>query len=350
VGFRNLTQLLSLELRNNQLGGRIPDLSPLKSLRNLELEGNMLADSIPTTLGDLPSLFTLTLNDNQLFGSIPSELGKLRNLIVLTLSNNKLTGSIPTSLGNLVNLQFLSISNTEVGGVVPESFRNLTELRQLYLSRNQLNGSVPEIFNNFNYLLALRLDSNRFTGMPSSLATLANAKTVVFPNPVTNYSFSLLTRNPSFLLSDEWIPYLGTPLSTLGKRQLSSSVSNFTAEQLYAMCPLNDIRNPEVPAGCIAGIYKSFCVDINTEAKLSRCHSIYDQVFAFSIFKSIGEVCPAWKKGPRSFDCLAAIKNFKYELPYMTVTPDHAANLTASILGSQMYAPCYNTGRISCRW
>jgi hypothetical protein len=161
--------------------------------------------------------------------------------------------------------------------------------------------------------------------------------------------YDLVSVNPSFTLdSAVWGTYMSAP--GLRKRQQLSSAIQLTADQLYALCPLNDVQNPEVPAGCLAGIYSKFCKDISTPEKLLNCHSAYDQVFTVSIFKPIGDVCPAWKYGPRSFECAITIRNFKFELPYITVTSDHAANLVRNILASPLYAPCHNTTLTKCNW
>jgi Leucine-rich repeat (LRR) protein len=346
----NLTQLLSLELKKNQFSGAVPNLSSLQSLINLELDNNMLTGSIPTQLGNLPALLTLTLNDNLLAGAIPTELGNLRAITSLSLSNNKLTGAIPSQLSLLSELQFLYLDSNMLTGAIPSTFGSLTKLRQLFVANNQLSGQVPSGVGSLTLLLALRLENNFLTGVPSSLSLLTEAKRVLLPNPMTLVPYDLVSQNPSFTLNaSDWASFLGvTPLK---KRQLLSSTASLTADQLYQMCPLNDVTNPDVPAGCISGIYNKYCVAAKTnDAALAQCQSVYDQVFAVSIFKSIGEVCPAWKKGPFSAECALAIRNFKYDLSYMIVTSTHAMNLNKNILAQPVYAPCRNTTTIKCVW
>jgi hypothetical protein len=159
---------------------------------------------------------------------------------------------------------------------------------------------------------------------------------------------NLVSFNPSFTLdSKDWGDYMN--ISNLQKRQQTSNRNQMTADQLYALCPLNNIQNPEVPTGCIAGLHTKFCADVSTPEKQANCHFVYDQVFTVSIFKPIGDVCPAWKRGPRSFECSRAINNFKFELPYIRVTSDHAANLVKNIFSSPLYAPCRSTF-MTCHW
>jgi hypothetical protein len=167
---------------------------------------------------------------------------------------------------------------------------------------------------------------------------------------MTTIPYDLVSQNPSFTLTEEdWENYLD--VSSIRKRQLLSSAASLTAEQLYALCPLNDITNADVPAGCIAGIYQKFCVRAQFEdIALPICQNAYDQVFSVSIFKPIAEVCPAWKKGPQSAECASAIKDFRFQLPYILVTSAHAANLNANIFARPRYAPCRNTASVTCNW
>lgn len=305
---------------------------------------------VPTGLGHLARLLTLSVHANSLSGDIPSQLGQLQNLTFLSLAQNSFTGGVPSELGLLTCLEFLYLQDNSLSDVVPTQIGLLVQLRHLFLSNNLLTGAVPAHLGNLTQLMALRAELNSFTEIPASLSALTQTKRVLMPNPMmTSVPYDVMSQNPSMTLLDtDWNTYLSLP--SLDKRQLTSSAGNLTTNQLYALCPLNDVRNPEVPAGCIAGIYRKFCLDIGTEDKLAVCHGVYNQVFAASIFKPIGEVCPAWKKGPRSADCRAVISKFSYVLPYFKVTSEHAANLTANILGSKTYAPCFNVGKIVCRW
>jgi len=345
-----LTALKSLELGNNQFTGSIPsNFQALLSLKNLELNDNLFTGTTPTVLGILQNLLTLSLHANSISGVIPTQLGLLRNLTFLSLAQNSINGSIPSELGKLTKLQFLYLQDNSLSYVVPTHLGQLVQLRHLFMSNNKLTGAIPNHLGDLTQLMALRAEYNSFTGIPSTLSSLTQTKRILLPNPMISIPYDLVSHNPSMtLLESDWNAYLNS--SSFTKRQLISNVGNMTTDQLYALCPLNDVTNPEVPAGCIAGIYRKFCTDIATEAKLAECQSVYNRVFAASIFKPIGEVCPAWKQGPRSKECFTATSKFRYQLPYILVTSEHATNLSATIFGSKKYAPCYNVGKIACRW
>jgi hypothetical protein len=61
----------------------------------------------------------------------------------INLYGNNLNGSIPSSIGNLVNLQGLWLGNNQLSGSIPSSIGNLVSLQYLVLSSNQLSGSIP---------------------------------------------------------------------------------------------------------------------------------------------------------------------------------------------------------------
>ncbi|VAH13141.1 unnamed protein product [Triticum turgidum subsp. durum] len=76
----------------------------LAHLVYLDLSGNILQGSIPSSIGALAQLSHLDLCCSILRGSIPPSIGALSKLTHLDLSNNELNGSIPTSLGNRTKL------------------------------------------------------------------------------------------------------------------------------------------------------------------------------------------------------------------------------------------------------
>jgi hypothetical protein len=137
----------------------------------------------------------------------------------------------------------------------------------------------------------------------------------------------------------------------LNKRQVFTNFAPVSVNELSAMCPLNNVTSADVAAGCIAGIYNKFCKNPYDPVLFSQCQDAYDRVFAASFFKPLGDVCPAWKQGPRSAACLRAISTFLFDFligkdtvtgqnVYLKLTSAHANKLVGNIFGSRVYAPC----------
>ena len=201
AGITALDALERLTLRDNDLGGDIPDLSDLDNLEWLVLHRNAFTGSLPDTLGDMDSLDYLYiygneggfeggvpaslgnstslrqvwLHDNGLTGEIPSELGNMSRLRYLILSGNMLTGAIPAELGDATNLKQLYLHDNMLSGEIPAELGNLMTnaddtLRRLYLNNNMLTGEVPAELGDLVSLAHVRLNGNMLTCIPAALA------------------------------------------------------------------------------------------------------------------------------------------------------------------------------------
>ena len=149
-------------------------------------------------------------------------------------------------------------------------------------------------------------------------------------------------------------PFMNTRVRTLQKRQTLSSSNLITIDELVRMCPLDDVQDQDVPAGCIAGIFNKLCSNPSNATLLAQCHIAYDQAFAASVFKPLEEVCPAWKKGPRSFSCGHAIHKFSFKGlnkkkgNMIRLTTRHAKELVRMLFENPRFAPC--TDESKCTW
>jgi Leucine-rich repeat (LRR) protein len=130
----SLTYLRVLNLSTNNITTLPEGILSLTYLNKLNLGYNQLA-SLPTSIWNLTSLRALWLNYNRLI-SLPAEIGQLANLDYLNLSNNQLT-SLPESIGDLSILGSLNLSNNQLRSL-PASIGNLTNLESLYLANNHL--------------------------------------------------------------------------------------------------------------------------------------------------------------------------------------------------------------------
>ena len=173
----SLGQLANLEVLNLQgayvgnkyvdnefSGGIPPELSQLENLQSLRLTRSGLDGAIPVELMQLSNLTELDLQVNRLTGEIPPEVVQLANLWLLNLRSNRLSPvEIPLILTQMPALQFLDLSYNGFTGEIPLELTRLTNLWALYLAGNQLTGEILPELGQMN-LKYLRLGSNRLTG------------------------------------------------------------------------------------------------------------------------------------------------------------------------------------------
>jgi Leucine-rich repeat (LRR) protein len=249
-----ICELNVVELESYNLVGSLPsslqDFGP--EFFVLNLQDNLLDQSIPIELANLVSLEELNLAKNSLLGGLPSELGRLTNLRVLSLNTNMLGSTIPTQYGNLVNLAELDLSLTFLTGAIPSQLGLLESMYELDLSRNALDSSIVSELSKGRSLLRLYLDYNALTGtIPTELGDLSNL------SDLDLYNNSLSSSIPSELgnlhnlsqlvLDNNWL--VGEIPATLGNLsnligvwlntnmltgQIPSELGNLTKlEQLY---------------------------------------------------------------------------------------------------------------------
>lgn len=142
----NCSSLVTLDLRYNQLQGRIlSQIGHLTNLRELDLGNNRLSGNIPSAISNCTSLESVALDGNNLTGTIPKSVGRLKNLRKLFLERNSLSGSIPSELGDglATNLEELDLSTNNLSGKIPAALSKIHSLRLLNLSRNHLRGEIP---------------------------------------------------------------------------------------------------------------------------------------------------------------------------------------------------------------
>ncbi|XWS51590.1 hypothetical protein CRYUN_Cryun12cG0189800 [Craigia yunnanensis] len=219
--FSSFPNLLRLDLKVNQLTGKIPsNIGLLSKLQFLDLSTNSLNSELPISLSNLTqvyeldvsrnnitgeldsslfpdgtsrsktgltSLKNLLLQDTLLSGRIPNEIGNLKHLSLLALDGSHFYGPIPPSLGNLSSLTVLQLSSLQLSGNIPVSFGTLRKLHVLYLHINQLTGLVPEELGNLSSLVVLHLAVNNLSGnLPSEVC--GGGKLVNFSASFNNFS------------------------------------------------------------------------------------------------------------------------------------------------------------------
>ncbi|KAH6818513.1 Leucine-rich repeat protein kinase family protein [Perilla frutescens var. frutescens] len=183
-----LPQLKFLSLADNEIMGRDSDFVGMRSVRYLNLSGNLFKGSVlgvfegPLEVIDLSrnqfqghisqvnfsstfnwlNLMYLDLSDNELSGEFFTELNHSRNLRHLNLAHNRFTKQQFFKVDVLTYLEYLNLSGTNLIGEIPTNISHLLSLRALDLSHNHLSSHIPPIVT--KNLKILDLSYNNLTG------------------------------------------------------------------------------------------------------------------------------------------------------------------------------------------
>ncbi|CAL4889962.1 unnamed protein product [Urochloa decumbens] len=178
-GFGNCSKLTSFSAGENNLSGTLPDdLLNITSLEHLSFPNNQLEGSL-SNISKLKNLVTLNLEGNGFVGNIPSSIGELKRLERIHLDSNNMSGEVPLTLSNCTNLITIDLKRNNFSGELTKvNFSNLHSLNTLDLMGNNFNGPIPESIYSCNSLTALRLSINRFHGQLSE--RIGNLKSLSF--------------------------------------------------------------------------------------------------------------------------------------------------------------------------
>ena len=183
-----LTALQFFLVQHNQLTGAMPSLTGLTALQHFAVDFNQLTGSIPS-LNTLTALRGFSAFNNQLTGAIPPLSGLTALQFIDVTGNfggggNLLTGTIP-SLTGLTNLSNFRVSNNQLTGTIP-SLTGLTALQIFRVNNNQLTGAIPSI-TGLTALQSLDVNSNQLTGpVPAPPASLLAGQSNLCANTLTS--------------------------------------------------------------------------------------------------------------------------------------------------------------------
>ncbi|XP_075659095.1 receptor-like protein EIX2 [Castanea sativa] len=178
---QEMSQLLHLDLSGNFLNGSIPSsINELRNLGSLLLSNNCLSGNIHYHWESMQSLGIIDLSKNNLSGGIPSSMCSLPSLEWLQLSNNNFSGNLSLCLKFVSSnsLLALDLGENRLSGTIPKWIgERLSSIKILSLRGNMLFGKIPKQLCGMAYIHVLDLAQNNFSGsIPSCFGSLAGYK------------------------------------------------------------------------------------------------------------------------------------------------------------------------------
>lgn len=228
VEISGLTELTSLKLWSNELGGELPSsISKLYKLKELIISNNHFEEKFPDELYQLRELETLSLSNNkfvfdlkkacigmtklkelaldniQINSTIPTEIALLSDLQLLSMRFCGLYGNIPSQLWSLYSIKHLALDNNELSGEISPMIADLKNLKILGLGANNLSGKIPVQIATLKKLEYLQLFFNYFHGpLPLSLKNLPNWKNISNENNIYQQKDGLFLSHEGFVIGD----------------------------------------------------------------------------------------------------------------------------------------------------
>ncbi|KAI4346525.1 hypothetical protein L6164_007415 [Bauhinia variegata] len=121
---KELTNLRTLSIKNNNFEGSWPDFNLLVGLKGLYISNNKFSGEIPApSFQGMQWLKKLDLSNNQFSSSIPTSLILLPRLMTLRLDGNKFTGTIPHFQQK--TLKSLNVANNQLHGQIPPTLSHM---------------------------------------------------------------------------------------------------------------------------------------------------------------------------------------------------------------------------------
>jgi hypothetical protein len=149
IEWKNLTQLSSINLSNNNLEGAIPDIFS-DTIYAIDLSHNNF-DNLPDLADSYPSLTQIYISHNKLQGTIPETWMSLTSLEILYLDNNHLSGDFSSILRSNYQIRDVRIFNNNFSGSLPKWYINYN-LITFYASNNNFSGLIHPPFEALSYL------------------------------------------------------------------------------------------------------------------------------------------------------------------------------------------------------
>lgn len=185
-----LTNLMVLDLSENQLT-MLPDvITQLTNLTELNLSGNQLS-ILPQAISQLTHLHRLYLCSNQL-SALPPTISKLSNLWTLDISGNKLS-IFPEAITQLTHLSVLDLRANHLH-TLPMAITQLTSLTVFNLTSNYLR-TLPATIVQLSNLRVFDLRDNQLSTLPAIITQLPKLSSLALDdNPLKDPPLEIATQ------------------------------------------------------------------------------------------------------------------------------------------------------------
>ncbi|MFN8316114.1 MAG: hypothetical protein U0T32_06685 [Chitinophagales bacterium] len=239
--------LQSLNLAQCELSYISEDLGALKSLKYLDLSGNVLK-SLPQSIGNLILLEDLNLGmvnlgfRMNLLTSLPSSFSNLTHLKRLDLSSNQLN-ILPSGMENLIYLEYLDLKQNQLPDF-PTSLTKCKSLRYLNLNGNNLI-SIPETVGDLSVLEELRLDNNFFNRFDKKIKLIPE-------------SIGKLSKLKVLTLRDNVIEHLPSSIGNLKNLELLDLRDNLLSDLPESICSLTKLTYLDLKTNELASLPRCF--------------------------------------------------------------------------------------------
>jgi hypothetical protein len=267
-----LPNLQTLDLSGNNLMGTIP--SSVSKLNKLILDMNRLTGVIPTSLihsklmeflslrnnynlslpqqGQFfsgPNWKEIYLSNNNIDFTFPRVINLLPNLEVLDFGATNLKGEIPSEIGLLSKLLKFTADKTSLTGQLPTEIGLLKSLKVIDVSKNNLNGTIPSQIGFLNHLEKFRVNNNHLVGtLPSELSQNTKLTDLIVAGNMLSGTmpseFGNLSNLDNFLFSDN--KFTGTmPIQVCNLKGHMTAFGDCGSEETYCpnlgemICPAN---------------------------------------------------------------------------------------------------------------
>jgi Leucine-rich repeat (LRR) protein len=163
-----------------------PEISELRFLQYLALNGNCLYGNVPSEFGSMPNLLSLELHGNGLSGDLPDEIYDATKLQLLNVAMQfQYNYQCYRSNGTAVNMLYAKGNPDNgynfglTGDILGNQTNRWTSMKGLHLFDNSFSGEILDEIGDLKYLVFLRAQNNAFYGyLPNGLTRLDKLREV----------------------------------------------------------------------------------------------------------------------------------------------------------------------------